>query len=113
MTSLEAGEAFRTIEAAGRQHPDFPELRRAFYGAAIRYAHIRAEWVLLSVSDRADRNQSRTAAHNAFISYCDALERFMGKEGWDTEWRAKQGNDRKVIGDFACYVHAFLGISAR
>ncbi|GMV83609.1 MAG: hypothetical protein AMXMBFR7_47930 [Planctomycetota bacterium] len=113
MTSLEAGEAFRTIEAAGRQHPEFSALRRNFYGAAIRYAHIRAEWALLSISDRADRNESRTAAHDAFISYCNALSQYMSKAGWDTEWREKLGQDRKDLGDFACFVHAFLGLSAR
>lgn len=113
MTSLEAGEAFRTNEAAGCSHQDFSGLRRAFYGAAIKYAHIRAEWALISISDRADRNESRTEAHDAFISYCDALSLFMSKEGWDTRWREKLGHDRKDIGDFACYVHAFLGLSAR
>lgn len=113
MTFQEATEAYETIESAGKQHADFPELRHAFYQAAVRYAHIRAEWVFLSIADRAAQDPARTMAHDGFISYCDLLGRFMAKEGWGAGWRDRLGNDRQDIGDFACYLHALLGISAR
>jgi hypothetical protein len=31
----------------------------------------------------------------------------------DTTWRKQLGNDRQEIGDWACHVHAHLGIQAR
>ncbi len=35
------------------------------------------------------------------------------KDGETIEWRAALGDDRKVIGDFACYVVLLVGLSAR
>jgi hypothetical protein len=37
----------------------------------------------------------------------------MAKAGLDNEWRRLLGDDRKVIGDFACFLVAHLGVLAR
>jgi len=37
----------------------------------------------------------------------------MGKAGEDNSWRMKLGDDRKDLGDFACYLHCLLGILSR
>jgi len=37
----------------------------------------------------------------------------MVKENKDTSWRVELGEDRKVIGDFACFLHCILGIETR
>jgi hypothetical protein len=37
----------------------------------------------------------------------------MAKSGEKVEWRRVLDNDRKVIGDFACYIHCMCGIGAR
>jgi len=58
-------------------------------------------------------DQRRTLAHNAFIDACNIMSRNMGKNDEDNSWRAALGEDRKVIGDFACYIHCFLGLEAR
>lgn len=81
--------------------------------SAVRYAQIRVEWYF---SDRDGRNEIdalRSRAHNAFISNCNALSRNMNEAGEDSSWRARLGNDRKKIGDFACFIHAMVGIAAR
>ena len=31
----------------------------------------------------------------------------------DAGWKLKLGDDRKVIGDFACYVNCILSLSAK
>lgn len=36
----------------------------------------------------------------------------MANNGEDITWRKTLGDDRKIIGDFACYVHCILGIQA-
>jgi len=35
------------------------------------------------------------------------------KSGQSIRWRERLGDDRKVIGDFACHLHAILGLRAR
>ena len=81
--------------------------------AAVRYAGIRAKWCLESADGRRGMDTERTRAHDAFIDSCNILSRNQAKNGEDNTWRAKLGDDRKVIGDFACYVHCILGIGAR
>lgn len=87
--------------------------RRDFYNKAVDYARIRAQWQLTSREQRIEMDQRRRLAHNAFIDACNILSRNMAKEDEDNSWRAELGDDRKIIGDFACYIHCFLGIEAR
>jgi hypothetical protein len=37
----------------------------------------------------------------------------MTQAGEDTTLRIKLGNDRKEIGDFACFIHYLFGINGR
>jgi hypothetical protein len=37
----------------------------------------------------------------------------MASAGESNGWRAEIGTDRKEIGDFACLLHAVIGIRAR
>lgn len=89
------------------------ELLRDLERTAVEYAHHRAIWALGSVEERRELEASRTAAHNAFIDACNILSRTMTRSGEDSSWRAAIGDDRKVIGDFACHIHCQLAISAR
>ena len=81
--------------------------------SAIKYAHIRAEWCFLSQEEKNELEDERRIAHDALISNCDTLARNMMNNGEDNSWRTLLGNDRKRIGDFACFVHALIGIEAR
>lgn len=89
------------------------ELRQTFVRMALEYAQIRAGWFLLSAEERGLRDNARTLAHNALIDACNILSRNMTKAGEDISWRAELGDDRKVIGDFACCLHALLGLRMR
>ena len=89
------------------------ELRHELYNAALEYAHIRADWFMKDFSARREMDFGRTVAHNAFIDNCNILSRHMGENGLDNDWRLSIGNNRKDIGDFACYMHLFLGIKSR
>lgn len=79
---------------------------------AIRYAETRVQW-LQSPEKRSQIETDRTACHESLIAACDILSRNMAKKGEDNSWRRTLGDDRKRIGDFACFVHCILGISAR
>lgn len=88
-------------------------LRRELIQKALEYARIRAQWMVITLDQRKEMDQRRTLAHNAFIDACNIMSRNMAKEDEDNSWRAELGDDRKIIGDFACYIHCFLGIEAR
>ena len=88
-------------------------LRRGLLVAAVRYAGIRAKWCLESPDGRRGMDAERTRAHDALIDACNILSRNQAGKGEDNTWRVSLGDDRKVIGDFACYVHCILGVRAR
>lgn len=92
---------------------DFVELRNQLIEKAIEYARIRVDWKLKNREDRIKMDARRTAIHNDFINSCNILSRFMDKKNMDNTWREKLTDDRKVIGDFACYLHCILGLTAR
>lgn len=88
-------------------------LAESLLKSAVRYARIRVDWLLRDNEQRVDLEAERTSAHNAFISQCDILARNMANVGEDASWRCQIGTDRKAIGDFACLLHAVMGINAR
>ena len=88
-------------------------LRRQFLEAAVRYAEKRTAWALASPDERRTLGAARSAAHDAFIDACNILSRNMAEGGEDNSWRRRIGTDRKEIGDFACFLHCLLGLTAR
>jgi len=89
------------------------ELKNELINLAIRYSRIRVDWKLSDTRQRLEMEDSRSRCHDAFIDSCNILSRNMEKSGEYTKWREKLGNDRKVIGDFACYIHYKIGIDAK
>ena len=88
-------------------------LKKDLINYAVEYSRIRVEWYLADDEGKAALEDTRSRKHNAFIDACNILSREMLKHNEDASWRIDLGNDRKVIGDFACYVHCFLGLSSR
>jgi hypothetical protein len=80
---------------------------------AVRYARLRTDCALGSSAERRDMDLIRTAAHDAFIDALNILSREMRAAGEDNSWRATLGNDRRILGDVACYLHLVLGLRAR
>jgi hypothetical protein len=108
MTLEKASKIWQQISASGEE-----KLRRELVEKAVRYARIRVDWNLTPKAERHNLELTRTLAHNALIDACSILTRAMLKAGEDIAWRYELGDDRKVIGDFACYLHAILGVAAR
>lgn len=100
--------AFTTV-----QNSKLGETRKSLYKAAVHYATIRAEWEFLDNEDRMDQDSGRTAIHNRFIDCCNKFVREQSSIGENTSWFNTINQDRKLIGDWACYVSCFLGIENR
>jgi hypothetical protein len=92
---------------------DETELKRHLVLSAVHYARLRADWRLADVRERMAMDSARTAAHNALIDAANILSRAMIKAGENATWRRQVGADRQEIGDWACHIHAHLGIEAR
>lgn len=113
-----AQRIFTSIETAAAANSLLQELLDDLIHAAVEYARIRTDWALAppdlqDVEGREARGAHRTAVHNSFIVACNVLGRQMEQAGLDATWREVMGEDRREIGDFACYLHAILGIQAR
>lgn len=108
MTFDDAREVLVLIESTSLE-----KYRINLVASAVRYARLRTDWAVSPPEARLDMDNTRTAAHEAFIDDCNILSRNMRTHGEDNSWRTRLGDDRKVIGDFACYLHALLGIRAR
>ena len=89
------------------------DLAGEFVEAAVRYARLRTDWALQDPARRKEADAHRTIAHNRFIDACNILSRTMRTRGKDIAWRARLGQHRGEIGDFACHIHCVLGLSAR
>jgi len=107
-----------TYEMAARAWEELSEskqsaLKEQLVRAAVAYARVRTDWRLLSREERLELDPRRTALHEAFIDACNILSRAMAKAGESAEWRKRLGDERATIGDFACWIHCFLGLAAR
>lgn len=81
--------------------------------AAINYSLYRIQWRTWTLEQQKEKDPARTAAHNVFIDACNILSRNMAKNDESNEWRAELTDDRRVIGDFACYIANICAIEAR
>ncbi len=87
------------------------ELRDDFLQRCIDYARLRAQWTLLSKEARLEMDRHRTLTHNALISSRNALVRNMRAVSEDVAWSDDLSDDRRLIGDFACYVACHLALA--
>ncbi len=107
MTYDEAQAAYKSIVASS-----LTDLRDDLLGLAVSYARIRTDWRRSDNAQRQEMDRHRSLTHNAFIDSCNILSRNQLKIGEDNSWRSELGSDRRVLGDFACLIHCFLGLEA-
>lgn len=112
LTFSEAKEIYESMEAnLDRKDKDYVNLYEKMQRSAVRYAHIRAGWYQMAREKRLEEDERRTAAHDAFIASVNQVARSQGTAG--ALWRERLGDDRKRIGDLACYIALFLGLQSR
>lgn len=89
---------------------DALELYDELVGMAVKYSGIREKWLGMERQKRMEQDEKRTLTHDSLIVKVNQLWRFIGKE---SAWRETLGEDRKRIGDFACYLAFINGLCAR
>ena len=109
--SLDYSTALRAYQQISESRLE--QLRTALLKAAFRYASVRAEWHFMSITEKAVADSDRTIAHNRFIDACNVLSREQSRIGEDNGWRSEIGMDRKLVGDFACWLNCWIGIAER
>ena len=95
---------------------DALELYGELLRTAVKYAGIRAKCPLLPKQDKIDqeKDERRTMCHDSLLIKIEKMHRFqrtvLKKE---SSWRETLGEDRKRIGDFACYLAFVESLYAR
>lgn len=78
-----------------------------------RYQEMRMNWALYSREEKMEKDSLRTSIHDSVIIGFNMLSRYMEQNGLPTEWRCRLGENRKCIGDFACYISYIYSINNR
>ena len=80
---------------------------------AVNYADIRSRCLSMSTQEFVRMNATRSQYHDLFIDSVNNLSSYMYKRGYTEEWRDLLGENRKCIGDFACFICYIQSINAR
>lgn len=110
-TGMELDEAMQIFETMGGS--EHTQLFNTLMERAVIYSRIRVDWYYAGPDEQLAMDFDRTVAHDEFIGSCAALSAKMKESGEEIGWRFKIGRDRRSIGDFACLLHAVIGIKAR
>lgn len=92
---------------------DALELYNELVNDAIRYFEIRVKWTQMNNDEKKHIDSTRTFSHNALITDFNVLSRYLKSKGKNIFWRKKLGDDRRLIGDFACYIIFINSINSR
>lgn len=98
---------------------DSLELYGELIAAATKYMVFRSSWFLWSREEKREKDASRTSCHDLVIIKFNQIARFLKMQGKPALWRdilgyeENDGNFRKRIGDFACYLVFINSILAR
>ena len=112
LTYQEAERVYAAInEALDWNDPDVVGLYDDMIMYAARYSNIRVGWNVLTREQKMETDSRRTAAHDAFIVSLNIVARIQGEAG--AKWKECLTDDRKRVGDFACYIALFRGLEAR
>ena len=95
------------------EHEAKTELWDDFIVRSYKYTLERCKWEFMEYQERIDADPSRTRMHDTVIDSIEILASLAKKEGMDISWRDDLGNERKRLGDFACFVTYITGISNR
>ncbi|HEP1800024.1 TPA: hypothetical protein VB869_002188 [Streptococcus suis] len=110
----EAGQLYSSLLNSSNQlDKEFQEEWTTFVLLCVEYASARGKWLTLSREEKLANDEARTVAHNKVIYQLKLLKGLANEQGNQVPWFDKFNDDRKRIGDFACYVAYVYALNAR
>ncbi|WP_145473212.1 hypothetical protein [Staphylococcus hominis] len=114
LTFIESNEIYIEIISILNHH-DTEEMEywNDFINSCVEYAEIRSTWLFLSREEKLEKDELRTAIHNTVIRNLSILKRMVENRNENIEWYNRFYDDRKRIGDFACYISYIYALCTR
>lgn len=103
----------KLISSANHLDKEFQEYWHEFIVASLHYSQARGKWWTISQDERREFDSTRTTLHNKVIFQLKLLKGIIKESNGDTSWFDDITEDRKRIGDFACYVIYIYSVNAR
>ncbi len=92
---------------------EFQRLFAILQGRAVEYAGYRAKWLVMSQHEKMEIDETRSRHHDLFIKAKNDLVKYMYNNKMNIDWDDELGEERKRIGDFACYMVFLMSLHAR
>lgn len=114
LTFIESNEIYiEIISILNRHDTEEMEYWNDFINSCVEYAEIRSTWLFLSREEKLEKDELRTAIHNTVIRNLSILKRMVENRNENIEWYNRFYDDRKRIGDFACYISYIYALCTR
>lgn len=113
LTFEQMADLHKQILADAKLDADSADLFKNVFAAAVKYSQSRAGWTLWDREKRMEEDSARTSRHNQVIDSINILARYLKAQGKPAAWRDALGDDRKRIGDFACFLVFIGNLNAR
>ncbi len=113
LTLEEMQSLHREIKEEVGYDEDALDLYADLIDAATKYSPYRANWNFWGREEKRAEDSTRTSRHDRVIDCFNILERYLKKQGKSAAWHETLGEDRKRIGDFACYLVFAESLNAR
>ena len=110
----EAGQIYTSLLNSSNQlDKEFQEEWTTFVQVCVEYTSARGKWLTLSREEKQSFDEARTIIHNKVIYQLKLLKGLAHEQCNDISWFETFNDDRKRIGDFACYVAYIYAVNAR
>ncbi|MDY2776597.1 MAG: hypothetical protein SOV02_08915 [Streptococcus infantarius] len=105
---------YQTLLDALQSHDEEgTEYWNEFISASVDYAKTRGEWLLLSREEKQAKDEARTVKHNKVIYTLKIFIAYSQQKGFAIDWFETIKDNRKQIGDLACYIAYVYAVNAR
>ncbi|EGV02894.1 hypothetical protein [Streptococcus sp. ST16] len=101
------------LNSSNQLDKEFQEEWTTFVLLCVEYTSIRGKWLTLSREEKLANDEARAVTHNKVIYQLKILKSLANEQSNDVTWFEKFNDDRKRIGDFACYVAYIYALNAR
>lgn len=119
MQEPEARSIFQAMMAVAEIDEDTKDLWNEIVEAASRYSTTRLKWETATLDEKLSMDESRSLQHDVFMIKLNQFARYAELNQLDHSWREQLGDpkrdpeNRKRMGDLACWICLFLELKAR